>query len=278
VVFGFSNPAEARDAHMLGHGAREFSAPGAAPCVVAMHGLSGTAAEFGPLLARIATAGFAVDAGLLPGHGTRPTDLQEQRFDGWVEDTRTRTRRAAARYGSYVLLGFSLGSLVAMQLASERDPALAGLIVIGNAVRLERFLSAGLAAFSRLGAFVPDVYVRKVAPGDVVDPSLLDAMATYDRQPLRAAVQVYLAGARVRAVVGRIACPALILHGRRDRVCPWQNAVWLADHIGSKDVTVRVFDRSAHVVACDFDRDEAAEEVSSFLARVRATYLRPVDP
>jgi carboxylesterase len=103
---------------------------------------------------------------------------------------------------------------------------------------------------------------------DLVDQAAQDSVLTYDRHPLRAALEVYRGGARVREVVGRIACPTLILHGRRDLVCSWRNATWLAARIASRDVTVRVFEKSAHVLACDGERDEVAREVAAFLARL----------
>jgi carboxylesterase len=257
---------------MLGQGELELFTEGASPCVVAVHGFGGSAAELRPLLDRIAGAGFAVDAALLPGHGTSPVDLQNLRFDDWVGAVRARSRAAADRYGAVALLGFSLGTLVALQLASGAGGevrGLVGLIALGNALRLDPATSAGLAALSCLGTDVPDLYVQKPAAGDVLDQGALTRLATYDRHPLRAAVETYRAGVRVREVVGRVTCPALILHGRRDRVCPWQNAAWLADHIGSSDVSVRIFERSAHVLACDFERDEVASDVCAFLARLR---------
>jgi carboxylesterase len=279
-MFGVSGATGAVRSSMLGHGPTEFFASGRSPCVVAMHGFGGSAAELRPLLDRIADAGFAVDAALLPGHGTTPADLQNLGFDDWVEATRVRVRHVVARHGSYVLLGFSLGTLVAMQIASEPDrPAgLAGLVVLGNALFLEPVTSAGLGALSRLPARVPDLYVRKPAAGDVVDQAALGGIVTYDRHPLRAAIETYRAGVRVRSVVGRIACPTLILHGRRDRVCPWKNAGWLAEHIGSKDVSVRIFERSAHVLANDLERDAVSAEVRAFLERRRRDHSLPVDP
>jgi carboxylesterase len=269
----------ANRSHMFGRGDIEFFAPGGSPCVVALHGFGGTAAEVRPLLESISSAGYAVDAAVLPGHGTDPKDLQNVTFDDWVAATRARARAAAERHGRFVLLGFSLGSLIAMHLAAEGDsqfPGLVGLVLLGNALRLEPLTSAALAALSRLGSLVPDLYVRKPGPGDLLDKSALAALVTYDRHPLRAAVETYRAGARVRRVVNRITSRALILHGRRDRVCPWSNAVWLADHIGSKDVSVRIYERSGHVLACDFEREEVAREVCAFLDR--CAQALPVDP
>ncbi len=253
---------------MLGSGIRERFAPGRAPCLVALHGFGGAAAELAPLLDRVAQDGYAIDAALLPGHGTRAEHLQEVTFDAWVSAARERATAAAAAHGRVVLAGFSLGSLIAMALASERPPWLAGLIALGNALTLRAHSSVPLALLHRLRRPLPDVYLVKPRPADLVDQGAMDAVLTYDRHPVRAALEVYRAGARVRDLVSRIACPTLILHGRRDLVCSWRNATWLAERIGSRDVTVRIFEKSAHVLACDAERDDVGREVAAFLARL----------
>jgi carboxylesterase len=253
---------------MLGVGEHELFVDGRAPCVVALHGFGGTVAELRPLLDALARAGYAIDAALLAGHGSRVEELQELGFDAWVDGARARMRAALQKHGRVVLLGFSLGSLVAMQLASEQPAGLAGLVVLGNALTLHPIMRVPLALWHRTGRPLPDVYLLKPLAGDLVDPTAMGSLVTYDRHPVRAALEVYLAGERVRGRVGRIECPTLVLHGRRDRVCPWKNAVWLARHVGARDVSVRLFEKSAHVLAWDGERDEVAGEVLKFLGRI----------
>jgi carboxylesterase len=257
-----------RQQKMLGDGVREHFAPGRAPCLVAIHGFGGTAAELFPVLDRVARAGFAVDAALLPGHGTSAEDLQDATFDGWVDAARARVDAASHAYGRVALLGFSLGSLVAMQIASEQPPTVSGLVALGNALTLRAHTSIPLALWDRLGRPMPDVYFLKPRAADLVDASTAHTIVTYDRHPLRAALEVYRAGVRIRRLVGRIACPTLVLHGRRDIVCSWRNATWLADRIGARDVRVRIFEKSAHALACDGEREEVAREVIAFLSRM----------
>jgi carboxylesterase len=258
-----------RHQKMLGVGPCEYFAPGKAPVVVAFHGFGGTAAELLPMLQAVADAGFSVDAALLAGHGGRVEDLQEQTLDTWVDAARTHAHAVASQHGRAILLGFSLGSLIAMQLASERPDWLAGLVVLGNALTLRALTSVPFAIWTRLGQRMPDAYMLKPPgrAGDLVDPSLMGSLVTFDRHPLRSALEVYRAGPRVRAVVDRIVCPTLVLHGRRDAVCSWENATWLGDHLGSRDVRVRIFERSAHVLACDGERVEVAREVVDFVKR-----------
>jgi carboxylesterase len=268
---------------MLGQGEREIRVAGSAPCVVAFHGFSGTLADVRPLLAPLAAAGYAIDGTLLPGHGTTADDLQDRTFDDWVAAARARLARALSTYGTAVAFGFSLGSLVAMQLASERPPGLEALVVASSALRLHPLAAAPLALARGLRLPLPDAYLVKPRAGDVVDRTAMDEIVCYDRNPLRAAQQVYLGGLRTRAVVSAIACPTLIVHGRRDRVCPWRNARWLARHIGSRDVTFRVFERSAHVLGCDGERDAVADEILRFVLRAApirrsSPQRRPVEP
>jgi carboxylesterase len=253
---------------MMGTGERELFADGEAPCVVAFHGFGGTAAEIRPLLDSIAGTGYAVDAALLAGHGTRVEALQAATFDAWLAGARSRMRLAHERYGRFVLLGFSMGSLVAMELASEQPPGLAGLVVLGCALTLTAPMSVPFGVWQRLHLPLPDAYLLKPLAGDAVDPAALDLLVTYDRHPIRAAYEVYRAGPRVRALVPRITCPTLVLHGRQDHVCSWKNATWLAEHLGSHDVDVRIFERSAHVVACDAERGEVARETLRWLGRL----------
>jgi carboxylesterase len=184
-----------------------------------------------------------------------------------VDASRARLRTALAEHGRAVLLGFSMGALVALELASERPEGLAGLVALGNAITLEPLSSVPLGILSALRVR-PDAYLVKPRPGDLVDRSAMKSLLTYDRHPIRAAMEVYRAGGRVRSLVGSVTCPTLILHGRRDIVCSWRNATWLADHTGSKDVSVRIFERSAHVLACDQEKEEVAAETVAFLRRL----------
>jgi carboxylesterase len=260
---------------MLGRGEPEYFAEGGPPCVVAFHGFGGTAAELRPMLDRIAEAGYAVDAALLPGHGARVEALQDVTFDDWMAAARSRVRAAVGRYGRVVVVGFSLGSLIAMHLASEKDGegdgagGLAGIAVLANAVRLRLHSSLPLGLVDRMGWSMPDVFLLKPRAGDLVDRSALSRLYAYDRHPMRSALEVYRAGARTRAIAPRITCPTLVLHGRRDLVCQWRNAPWLADAVSARDVSLRIFEKSAHVLACDAERDAVAQEVAAFVERLR---------
>lgn len=238
---------------------------GAAPHFIAFHGFTGTTAELRPLVLAVAERGFGVRAPLLPGHGTRATDLQEATFDRWVDAMAAEVSRART---PFVLCGFSLGSLVAMEIASRRPEGMLGLVLLGNALTLTAPVRSVLGFVDRRGLRLPDWYLLKLWPADVRDPDMRTKVVAYDRDPLRAAVEVYRAGRRVEGRLRDIVCPTLVLHGARDRVCPPENAKRVAAALGTKDVTTRIFSKSGHLVAADVERDDVAAEVLRFMARI----------
>ncbi len=216
-------------------------------------------------MTRVAQAGYGVRAPLLSGHGTTAADLQSRRFEDWVGSARAELSLAAER-GPVVLCGFSMGSLVALHLAAEAP--IAGLVLLGCALRLSGPLRAAFAIAERAGFELPDAYVPKPFGPDVRDRKARDLVTQYDRHPVRAAMEVYRAGRALEARLGEITCPALLLHGAHDRVCSVEGARLVASKLGSRDVRLRVLPRSAHVIAIDYDRDEVAREVLAFVDRI----------
>ncbi|CAN5335809.1 alpha/beta fold hydrolase [soil metagenome] len=235
-----------------------------APSLLAFHGFGGNSSELEPMLTRVREAGFIVHARLLPGHGTTPRDLQERRFDEWVSYARAELDRIEREHGAVVVLGFSMGSLVAMELAIERE--IAGLIVIGNALTLSAPLRSTFGMLDFLKLRAPDLYVPKPRPADIEDRAAGRKLTSYSSHPFRAAREVHGAGIRLRSEVHRIRARTLILHGRKDHVCPVDNATWLAAQI--PHATLRIYPRSAHVVCADFDREELAKDVVTFLGEL----------
>lgn len=248
---------------------------GRAPCVVAFHGFTGTTVEIRPMLDELVEKGFAVHAPLLTGHGTHPGKLQDVTFEQLADEMQKELDVARAKHGHVVIAGFSLGSLVAMELAARRPEGLLGLVLLGNALTLSAAVSGPLGFVDRRGWKLPDWYLLKLWSADVKDPAQKKRIAHYDRDPLRAALEVYRAGGRVRPRLGLIECPTLILHGARDRVCPPSNVALVAAALGTREVRTRIYAKSAHLVAADEDRADVADAVASF---VESLAQPPVEP
>jgi len=240
---------------------------GRTPTVLAFHGFGGTTREV-ELCAEVAgRVGLAARATLLPGHGSHARDLAQTRFKDWQLGAEQAFAEVAER-GPVIVVGPSLGSLLAAHLAASNPGRVAGLVLLANAL----WLRAPFPAWAlRAGDFLrlPDFMVPR-GPSDIADDSTRNTQISYTADPVHAAMDVERGGRRVRAELGRVCCPTLILHGARDRVCPVSNAWRAAELLGTSDVRVVILPRSHHIVTRDVERTDVARELAEFYQRVSA--------
>ena len=138
----------------------------------------------------------------------------------------------AASLEADVILGWSMGGLIAQELAAKRAVK---LVLISST---PRFCSA-----PDFSCGTPERELRALASGIRKDAEkMVEGFMVYAAEPhtplhrappcdpaMLATGLKYLQHTDLRHL--RITCPTLILHGRQDRVIPWQASQWLADHI-----------------------------------------------
>ncbi len=264
-------------------GARDYSSPffnkdisarpesqprnvaGARPTVVCVHGFGGVPLEVELAFDAARHLGLAAIAPVLRGHGTRPSDLKDLRFEDWLAGIRPVFDEARAT-GPVILIGLSLGSLLCTELYLSAPADVLGLGLLANAFWLSApFPSDALRLVGALG--LPDFGLPKFA-SDIADDESRKNHVTYGIQPVHAALSLQRAGARLREELFRVHCPTLVLHGEKDRVCPVTNARKVAERVGTSDVRVVLYPQSRHVLTRDLERDRVRTELTSFIRRV----------
>jgi carboxylesterase len=238
---------------------------GDTPAVLGIHGFGGTPLEV-ELVADVArTLGRRVHLPLLPGHGTHSEDLARTRWQDWAEAVEAALDRVSPSGEPAVVVGLSLGSVLATHLAVTRPERVRALVLLANAFWLAApFPAWALRAVGALS--LPDFRLPKVA-ADIADPEARRTHLTYGEHPVHAAVAVERAGAAMRSRLSEVRVPTLVLHGARDRVCPVANAERVASRLGTRDVRVVVMPRSRHILTRDLERAEVAAELRRFLER-----------
>lgn len=237
---------------------------GKLPTVFGLHGFCATPAEI-ELAADVAKSlGLRVHFPILPGHGTRPSALRAYDFDALVREIRP-TFNEVRREGPVILLGMSMGTLIATELCLSAPGDVLGLVYISNAFWLKKpFPSVPLRWTRRLG--IPDFGILKTST-DLGDPEARRTQVSYRIQPSSVASEIELAGARLAGELFRVHRPTLILHGERDEVCPVSNASRVARLIGTDDVRVVTFPASKHILCRDREKSAVRAELDRFFRR-----------
>ena len=91
--------------------------------VLLVHGFTATPVEVRSLADRLHAQGHTVAGPLLPGHGTKPEDLNRVRWQDWIDAAEEVYGRLAARSDRVFVGGTSMGAVIALYLASLHPEA-----------------------------------------------------------------------------------------------------------------------------------------------------------
>jgi carboxylesterase len=245
--------------------ARTIDAPGRTPAVLAVHGFGATPQQMGTVVEAAQSLGLRVRAPMLPGHGTHARDLARTTFADWFGAAQAAFDELTADGSPALVVGQSLGGVIAAQLTLSSPGRVLGLGLLATAIRIGKGAELTLRFLDR--AHSPDFMVPK-AGADIADPAARRAQLTYGENPVRAAISLVRAGMAVEARLPEITCPVFVAHGRSDHVCPVTNAARILTTIGSTDKTSLILEKSFHIITEDYDRAFLQTELTRFLGRL----------
>lgn len=236
--------------------------------LVCVHGwgLSGTVWE--SLSARLGDR-LRVHAVDLPGHGATPAGAAG--LNNWTDEL------AAAAPDEAVYLGWSLGGLLCLNLARRHPDRVRGLVLMGTLPRMLRaqdwpygMRSAAVAETARgleadyvatLQEFLMLQVLAEPGARHLVRRLRTDLMSSPpEREGLARGLDI-LHEADLRAALPRIAAPALVIAGERDRICHPDGMAWMAERL--PDAELWRVARAAHAPFLSHER-ELAERVARF--------------
>lgn len=198
------------------------SGPARGPALVLLHGWSDSCHAFGPLLSHLPSGLRAVSL-TQRGHGDAPAPA-----DGYDLETMTADVLASmddAGIERAVLVGHSMGSIVATRLALDSPDRVAGLVLIGAKPSFaDPALDPLYDAVRGVEGSMDPAFVREFQESTLarpVDPRFLDGVVSESLEvPARVwqAVIDPVLRADHSAQLHRIRAPALILWGDRDEI------------------------------------------------------------
>lgn len=244
------------DAPLLA-GAEPFSAAGGPGGALVVHGFTGSPHSVRGVASALAAAGLAVEAPLLPGHGTCIEDLMATGWHEWRAGVDAAWERLASRCERAVVFGLSMGGSLVLSLAADRCEVV-GVVVVNPFVDppaesfrdlLRGLLDSGHDTIPGIG-------------GDIADPAEREEVG-YPGTPIGPLLSLAEALERLLARLGDINCPVLIMTSCVDNVVPPVSSDVLADRVAGPVERV-LLENSLHVATLDHDREDVERRTVAF--------------
>lgn len=241
-------------------GAEEFSSVGTAVGVLFCHGFTGTPQSLRPWASEVAAAGYSVELPLLPGHGTSWQEMNRSTWQDWYATVDSATDRLREHCSTVFVAGLSMGGALALRLALEHGDAIAGLILVNPAVKVEDPRLRLLPVLRRITGSLPGIASDIKKAGQVE--------LAYDRTPLTALASMLALLADVVPRLPNVRQPLLLLRSAQDHVVPASSSRLILDRISSADATEIVLEDSYHVATLDNDAERIVKESLAFIGRL----------
>lgn len=232
--------------------------------VLNLHGFTSSLDCVNGLNPYIEALGLPYRMPVLRGHMQTPEALVGVTWRDWYADADAALRDLLTEAEKAVVVGLSMGGLVALQLAAEHPDQVDAIALVAAALKLRNPLAPGNAL-----AFLQPV-VRKLVrwwpmPPNYADKELEKYDTNYDRAPMDAILSFLEYTTYIEGRLPEVRAPALIIQSHKDQTVDPKSAQIIRDRIASTDKRIVWFEQSHHEMMRDLEREKVFETIQAFL-------------
>jgi carboxylesterase len=218
-----------------------------------LHGFTATTAEVRPLGERLHAAGYTVSAPLLPGHGTHPDDLNQVRWQDWLQTAESEYEKLSSQCDEVWVAGESLGGLLCLVLAAK-TPKITGLLLYAPA----------LAMRNMRAAYVLQYVMKYLAKKNTRDDM---PWKGYNVYPLKGVVELLRLQNAAQKGLGSVTQPTLAFFSEKDATIGLAGSELLKEKLGSKELELVILKESPHVILLGCEQEKVIEHSLQYVTR-----------
>lgn len=223
-----------------------FLLPGGPTCCILFHGFTAMPGEMRWLGDDLHVRGHTVLGVRLAGHGTHPADLARVRWIDWLVDVEAALALAGSISERAVLIGQSMGGVLALLGAGRYPDRVAGVVAIATPFEL------ALPGREDLRGMPADAIERKGTPLHREYGVRREAVyPAYAAEPPHILPELDLLLQAMRAALPEVQAPTLLIHSRADGAVPVENMALIYDALGTIHKERLILDTLGHSVVRD---------------------------
>ena len=229
--------------------------------VLMIHGWTTTPYELRRLGKFLNENGYTAYGPMLTGHGTVPKDLENIKWSQWLIDVKAAYKKLKTEHPRVYVVGTSLGSNLAIMLASEyRDISALVLMATPYKIKFES-IAVFLAKINRIFK----EYNKKFYPPMPGALTTLTRAIAYDSYPTDSVLETFKLIKNSRRRLAKITQPVLLMQSTSDHVASRRSPELIYKKIKSKVKIKKYIKRAYHTFISDVKNKKVFEEILQFL-------------
>lgn len=219
-------------------------------CLI-IHGFGGNTGEIFPLAEFLAQKGFKIFCPALKGHTGKRSDMAKFAYTDWIESAEDELLRLNMQCERVVLIGFSMGGLIAANLARKYKTY--GLVTLNTPIYYWDFKRVGLN-------LLDDIKAMKFS-------NLMRYLKAVFMSPLAALINFRRILAKTKPLLHEVKCPIFIAQALKDDTTHFRSADHIYRNTGSQKKLIKYYENSGHQICLSEDCEELFNDVLDFIEK-----------
>jgi carboxylesterase len=225
--------------------------------ILLVHGFTGSPAAMRPWGEFLNSKGYTVRVPLLPGHGTKPEDLNKVKWPEWPAKVNFELSELKKSCDTIVLIGFSMGGSTVLNVAASNNELIKAIILVNPMIHVK-----GVPV--EVGYFLSRFQKMRTSAGDDIKRPGFTEWG-YDALPTRGVYQLLKMLRITRRNLGAITVPVQLFHSVEDHTLPVSNTEIILAELGSTSKTRIELVNSYHVATMDYDQELIFQNSLTFI-------------
>ena len=235
--------------------------------VLIFHGFTARLDYLREVEAQISAYGLQVHVPVLRGHEAEsPEALRGVIWEDWVEDGKAALDDMLTKVDQAILIGHSMGGLVALTLGAEYGEKIDSIIPVATGVQLTSPFASG-NAFHFLAPLVARLLKKWDFPPIYADPALAENHTAYLWAPMDATLSILDFAVAARKRLAEIEVPMLILQSHGDTTVARDSAdiIYRETSTSGDQKKIIWFERTEHGMFSDCEKDAVHAAIIDFI-------------
>ncbi len=243
--------------------------------IIGIHGFVEHGGRYEHVGKELVSNGFSFCISDLRGHGKSAGEGElgyVDSFDYFISDTEEYVKYLVSRFkpSKVIILGHSMGGLIALYYASLKDELIDAVVTSGAATLLRinvlqylmLKLMSSLSPRKRIALPLNPKYLTHRE--EVVNEYLRDPLVVKN-PTVRLVYELVRASRNFWRYVGSITKPVLLLHGGEDKVVPPEASKLVYERVGSRVKELRIYDGLYHEILNEYKWRDVLKDIINWI-------------